>query len=52
MKKCRKCEMEKSLEDFPRKRQNLDGRNHVCKECIKEKNSLYRQKKKNDFSFI
>ncbi len=33
MKICKKCGLEKELEDFPKHSKCKDGRTHVCKEC-------------------
>lgn len=35
-KMCRKCRVEKSLEDFHRDRKKKDGRNSQCKSCVSE----------------
>lgn len=33
---CTKCYKEKSLEDFPIRKETRDGRRNICKECIRE----------------
>jgi len=33
MKICKECNSEKALEDFPKQKQNSDGRLGICKEC-------------------
>ena len=35
-KKCSRCKTEKSLDFFCKHRGSKDGRNHICKECVKE----------------
>ena len=44
MKKCRKCQIEKSLEDFYRTKDNQTGRKAVCKTCEKIANYSWREK--------
>ncbi len=35
MKKCYKCKLDKSLEDFIRESKKIDGRSSICKPCKK-----------------
>lgn len=38
MKKCSKCKIEKSLEEFHKNKKMKDGHSYVCKECTKIEN--------------
>ena len=39
LKKCQMCKAQKSLSDFHRNKEKLDGHNGICKECQKEVNA-------------
>jgi hypothetical protein len=41
IKKCSKCNLEKSLEDFPKDKTGKFGRHYKCKACNKEYNKLH-----------
>src|SRR4051812_33404171 len=40
---CGKCRLEKSLEDFPRDRNEKLGRRYWCKPCSQESNKIYKR---------
>lgn len=44
MKKCIKCNIEKGLELFPKRKESKDGRRGHCIECEKKRKKEYRQK--------
>lgn len=46
MKKCKKCEIEKSLCEFSNNKNNKDGKSLYCKECEKKRKEIYREKNK------
>ena len=46
MKKCVVCEEEKDLTDFPKHRENKDGRRGTCKACVEIKSKIYRERNK------
>lgn len=47
-KKCNKCEIEKSLENFNRDKYSLDGLRYRCKECTKQEYRNYYYKNQKD----
>jgi hypothetical protein len=52
MKKCKKCGIEKPLEEFGKRKLNYDGLNGQCRVCESEYGKMYRQgyRAKNDES--
>jgi len=46
MKKCNKCQVQKTIECFPKNRAKADGFSGTCLECAKERNRLWYQKNK------
>lgn len=45
---CYKCEQEKSLTDFYKKKNSKDGYNSQCKDCDKQRRQLKRQQKRKE----
>ena len=45
-KKCKICELEKSLDNFSKRKSSSDGHRHQCKECIKTQKKEYYNKNK------
>jgi hypothetical protein len=44
MKKCKKCNLEKTIEEFVKRKDSKDGYRHTCKEC----NSKYKKEYRNN----
>ena len=42
LKKCKKCNIEKSLDSFSKDKQKTDGIRYYCKECEKQQQKNYR----------
>ena len=45
MRVCRTCKVEKSLEQFPKNKSKLLGRDYACKVCVKDEQTIYRHSK-------
>ena len=50
MKKCSKCEIEKELSDFPKRKDSFDGYRADCKECFYKYKREYREINKDKFN--
>jgi hypothetical protein len=48
MKKCRKCEKEKALNNFSKWKSGKDGLSHYCKECVSKKSKEYFDKNREE----
>jgi hypothetical protein len=46
MKKCRKCNLDKSLDDFNKRLDQKDGLDYYCRKCVSEINRTNRDKNK------
>ena len=47
MKFCNVCGIEKSIDDFCINKSKKDGRNTICKDCVKIKNNIYYKNNRN-----
>jgi hypothetical protein len=47
MKKCKKCNTEKSLNEFYNKKSETDGKHRYCKVCLKKENDQWYHENKN-----
>lgn len=53
MKKCIKCNVEKTKAEFQMDRQNIEGVRKICKACVNKKRmAKYYEKKNNAFSYF
>lgn len=47
-KKCSQCGIEKPLSEFHKNSNFVDGVQRICKECVRENNKTYRERKKEE----
>jgi len=52
MKHCKHCDRELPLSNFSKHKNSKDGLNFYCRDCVSEKGKIYRERVKNDPSYI
>ena len=50
MKQCKRCNIEKSLDDFCNRKGEIDGKHRYCKLCLKKESDKWYQDTKHDRS--